>query len=140
MVVSAEVIALATRIAEERDLMKDSFSSIDDVMATVNELRRDELEKEGKNPHATLPVLSKSTTYRIVNLITPVTVINGSVQNYSRRKALQDARNAISCAACWSAIALSLTNGKFVHSWDECGVMLNGFNEDTPFCEVDSCS
>lgn len=126
---SAGVIATATAIAEQRDLMKDSFTSNEDLMSDVDELRRDELEKLGLNPYVPLPVLSKSTTQRIVKLITPVTVTNGSVQNTARRRALQDARNAISCAACWKAITEGIVDGKFVHSWDECGVMLNAFNE-----------
>jgi hypothetical protein len=40
-----------------------------------------------------------------------------------------DARNAISCAASWNAISEGILNGNFVHSWDECGVMVHSFNE-----------
>ena len=58
-----------------------------------------------------------------------MTVANGSIQNASRQRALRDARNAISCAASWTAISQGIQNGNFVHSWDECSVMLNSFNE-----------
>lgn len=131
--VSIEVITAASLIAEDRDMMNDSFASNEDLMSVVDSLRREEQEKQGKNPLARLPVLSKSTTTKIVKLITPVTVINGSVPNTTRRKALLDARNAISCAACWNAITEGIVNGKFVHSWDECGVILNAFKETRKF-------
>ena len=94
--VSMEVITAASLIAEERDMMKDSFASNEDLMSVVDSLRREEREKLGKNPLARLPVLSKSTTTKIVKLITPVTMINGSVKNNTRPKAFLD---LISCAA-----------------------------------------
>lgn len=61
--------------------------------------------------------------------VTPVTVANGSIQNASRQWALRDARNAISCAASWTAISPGIQNGNFFHSWDECSVMLNSFDK-----------
>ena len=124
--VSMEVITAASLIAEERDMMKDSFASNEDLMSVVDSLRREEQEKLGKNPLARLPVLSRSTTTKVVKLITPVTMINGSVKNNTRPKAFLD---LISCAACWDAITEGIFNGKFVHSWDECNIMLSAFNE-----------
>jgi hypothetical protein len=40
-----------------------------------------------------------------------------------------DSRNAISFAATWPAGAEGITNPKFIHSWDECCVLLNAFDE-----------
>ena len=91
--------------------------------------RREEQNQLGRNSHASLPVLSRSTCARLVRRVTPNTVNNGSIQNPSRQRALRDARNAISCAATWLAVSDGILNGNFVHSWDECGVMLNAFNE-----------
>ena len=42
---------------------------------------------------------------------------------------MRDARNAITCAATWLAVSDGILNGNFVHSWDECGVMLNALDE-----------
>ena len=123
------MIEEAIAAAELRDLRKDSCTSGADVMSVVDELRREEQTQLGRNPHACLPVLSRSTRARVVRKITPVTVTNGSVQNPSRQRALSDARNAISCSATWLAISEGILNGNFVHSWDECGVMLNAFSE-----------
>lgn len=127
--VSNDVIEDAIAAAEERDLNKDSCTSGADVMSVVDEMRREELTQLGRNPHATLPVLSRSTRARLVRRVTPVTVRNGSVQNSSRQRALRDARNAISCAATWLAVSDGILNGNFVHSWDECSLLLNAFNE-----------
>ena len=135
--VSKSVIKKAIAVAEERDLRKDSFSSNSDVMAMVNDLRREEQEEMGHNPRAILPTFCRSTQGKIVNQITPMNVPNGSIQNASRQRALKDPRNAISCAASWNAVAAGVPNGRFVHSWDECGVMLNAFNEKQPLkCTV----
>lgn len=127
--VSDGVIEEAIAAAEERDLRKDSCTSGADVMSVVDKLRREEQNQLGRNPHASLPVLSRSTCARLVKRVTPNTVKNGSIQNPSRQRALRDARNAISCAATWLAVSDGILNGNFVHSWDECGVMLNAFNE-----------
>lgn len=127
--ISQEVINEAIAAAEERDLRKDSCTSGADVMAVVDGFRRQEQTQLGRNPHARLPKLSRSTCARVVREVTPVTVTNGSVQNPSRQRALRDARNAISCAATWLAVSEGIQNGNFVHSWDECGVMLNAFSE-----------
>lgn len=43
-----------------------------------------------------------------------------------------DARNAISCAASWNAVSEGILKGNFVHSWDECGVMIHSFAERQP--------
>ena len=127
--VSASVINKAKAVAKERDLNKDSFTSNSDVMALVNDLMREEQEELGHNPLAHPPDFCRGTEGRIVKLIVPVNVPNGSIQNASRQRALRDARNAISCAASWNAVAAGVPNGRFVHSWDECGVSLNAFNE-----------
>lgn len=115
--------------AEQRDLMKDSCTSLRDVMDIVDRLRREEELKMGRNPLANLPVLSYSTMRKVALKIAPVAVRSGTVQNESRRRALRDPRNATSCASVWSAVSSGITNGKFIHSWDEVGVMLNGFDE-----------
>jgi hypothetical protein len=127
--VSKTVINKAIAVAEERDLNKDSFTSNSDVMALVDSLMREEQEELGHNPRATLPTLCRSTQGKIVKQITPVIVSNGAIQNASRQRALKDPRNAISCAASWNAVAAGVPNGNFVHSWDECAVMLNAFGE-----------
>ena len=104
-------------------------------MLVVDQLRREEMTQLGHNPHATLPILSRSNRSRNVKKITPVIVTNATVQNPSRQRALQDARNAISCAATWLAVSEGILNGNFVHSWDECGVQLNAFHEkQTVYC------
>lgn len=127
--VSKAIISEAIAIAEQRDLNKDSCTSNGDVMSIVNDLRRKEQEEMGCNPFAVMRRFSRSTVGKIVRQITPVTVSNGSVQNASRQRALKDPRNAISCAASWNAVTDGIPNGAFVHSWDECGVMLNEFNQ-----------
>ena len=127
--VSKSVIKKAIAVAEERDLNKDSFTSNSDVMAMVSDLMREEQEEMGHNPRAVLPTFARSTQGKIVKQITPVNLANGSIQNASRQRALKDARNAISCAATWNAVAAGVPNGRFVHSWDECGIMLNAFGE-----------
>ena len=136
--VSKSVIKKAIAVAEERDLRKDSFSSNSDVMAMVNDLRREEQEEMGHNPRATLPTFCRSTQEKIVNQITPMNVPNGSIQNASRQRALKDPRNAISCATSWNAVAAGVPNGRFVHSWDEVGVTLNAWGDQQPVkCTVE---
>ena len=83
----------------------------------------------GLNPYRVLPVLSRSTESRVVKKVTPQRTKNGSIQNPRTQRALSDARNAISCAARWLAVSDGIENGNSVHSWDECRVMLNAFNE-----------
>ena len=96
-------------------------------MSVVDNLRREELAHMGLNPY--LPVLSRCTKSRVVQKVTPQRIKNVSIQNPSRQRALSDARNAISCAATWLAVSDGFANGNFVHSWDECSVMLKAFNE-----------
>jgi hypothetical protein len=127
--VSQEIIVQAIAIAEDKDLSKDSCSCNADVMSIVNDLRSKEQTAMGRNPYAYLKRFSRSTVGKIVRQITPVSVRNGSVQNASRQRALKDPRNAISCAASWSAVADGVPSGEYVYSWDECGVMLNEFSE-----------
>ena len=124
---SDQVIANAIAVAEEKDLRKDSCTSGVDVMSVVDNLRREELAHMGLNPY--LPVLSRCTKSRVVQKVTPQRIKNVSIQNPSRQRALSDARNAISCAATWLAVSDGFANGNFVHSWDECSVMLKAFNE-----------
>ena len=120
--VSKSVIKKAIAVAEERDLNKD-------VMAMVSDLMLEQQEEMGHNPRAVLPTFARSTQGKIVKQITPVNLANGSIQNASGQRALKDARNAISCAATWNAVAAGVPNGRFVHSWDECRIMLNAFGE-----------
>ena len=127
--VSSDVITAAKAIAESGDLQKDSFCSTDDLMSTVYDLIREEQDSLGRNPYCTPRVLNRSTTTKLVKIITPITVDNGSIQNSTRQKALMDVRNAISCAATWNAISEGIRNGNFVNIWDECDVMLNEFNQ-----------
>ena len=127
--VSKSVIKKAIAAAKERDLNKDSFTSNSDVMELVNDLMREEQEELGHNPLAHPQNFCRGTEGKIVKLIVPVNVPNGSIQNASRQRALRDTRNAISCAASWNAVAAGVPNGRFVHSWDECGFSLNAFNE-----------
>jgi hypothetical protein len=126
---SEHVISKAVAVAEERDLSKYSCTSNAEVMSIVNDLRREEQEELGRNPFAVLRRFCKSTVGKIVRQIKPVSVHNGSVQNARRQRTLKDPRNAISCATSWNAVTAGVPNGAFVHSWDECGVMLNAFNE-----------
>lgn len=127
--VSDEIIREATLIAERRDLMKNSCTSTSDVMEIVNELRHKKEEAAGRNPHAVLPEFCYTTQRKIALDVAPVNIKNGSIQNASRKRALRDPRNAISCASVWSAVSSEVKNGKFIHSWDEVGVMLNSFGE-----------
>ena len=133
--VSQSVLRAATEEAEARDLRKDSCTSTDDVIAIVDEFRRIEAAEKGRNSLARLPALSKSTKRNVVMQVAPVKVPNRGVQNSQR--ALMDSGNALSCAASWPVVSAGISNGKFLHSWDECSVMLNSFNEkQTLRCSV----
>ena len=136
--VSERVILAAREEAVARDLWKDSCTSTDDIIAIVDEFRRIEVSEMGGNPLADLPTVSPSTK-RIWRLrIAPIRAPNGGVQNSSRQRALMDSRNALSCAASWPVVSAGITNGKFIHSWDECSVSLNSFNETQPlWCSVE---
>lgn len=126
---SSGVISAARAEAVARDLRKDSCTSTEDVMNLVDHFRREEVSQQGLNSLARLRPLSASTKRKVMKTIAPVIVKNGGVQNSSRYRALFDSRNAISCASTWPAVSEGILNPKFVHSWDECGVMLNAFNE-----------
>lgn len=126
---SSSVISAARAEAVARDLRKDSCTSTDDVMDLVDHFRREEVVQQGLNPLARLPPLSASTKRKVMKTVAPVVVKIGGVQNSSRYRALFDGRNAILCASTWPAVAEGITNPKLIHSWDECGVMLNAFNE-----------
>lgn len=77
--ISDNIIRDAVVTAENRDLMKDSCTSIGDVMEIVNTLRSEEVEKMGKNPLAELPKLSYSTMRKVALRVAPVAVRNGAV-------------------------------------------------------------
>lgn len=126
--ISDDIIQEAIQIAERRDLSKDSCTSTADVMDIVNDLRHKEEERNGRNPLAALPPLSYSTMRKIAMQVAPESVKSGAIQNASRKRALCDPRNAISCAAVWTVVVADIGNGKFIHSWDEVGVMLNAFS------------
>jgi hypothetical protein len=121
--VSEAVIIAARAEALQRDLEKDSLTSTGDLMGMVYRQMAKEDEAQGRNPLTRQRPLSASTQRKLVH------VRNGGVQNSSRRRALKDSRNAISCAATWPAVAGGITNPKFIHSWDECSVMLSAFDE-----------
>lgn len=108
--------------------MKDSCTSISDVMDVVDVMRRQERGAWGVNSGADLYKLRDTTRRKYALSVAPITVKNGTIQNASRKRALCDPRNAISCASVWSAVASGITNGKFIHSWDEVGIVLNGFD------------
>ena len=127
--VSDVIILEAIKIAEMRDLSKGSCTSTADVIEIVDGLRHQELEQMGRNPLAPLPQLNYSKMRGIALEVAPVAVLNGSIQNESRKRALCDPRNAISCAAVWTAVAADITNGKFIHSWVEVVVELNKFKQ-----------
>lgn len=136
--VSERVILAAREEAVARDLRKDSCTSTDDIIAIVDEFRRIEVSEMGGNPLAELPTVSRSTKRFLRLRIAPIRVPNGGVQNSSRQRALMDSRNALSCAATWPVVSAGVTNGKFIHSWDECSVSLNAFNETQPlWCSVE---
>ena len=136
--VSERVIILAREEAVARDLRKDSCTSTDDVIAIVDMFRRIEATEMGLNPLAALPTVSPSTKRNLVHRIAPIRVPNGGVQNSSRQRALMDSRNALSCAASWPVVSAGIASGKFIHSWDECSVSLNSFNEKQPlWCSVE---
>jgi hypothetical protein len=78
-------------------------------MNLVDKHRMNEEEAQGRNPLARLRPLSASTQRKLAKIIAPIQVRNGGVQNSSRRRALKDSRNAISCAATWPAVAEGTT-------------------------------
>ena len=98
-------------------------------MEIVNQLRHQEEEAAGRNPVAVLPEFCYTTNREIALDVAPIAVTNGAVQNASRKRALKDPRNAISCASVWGAVSSEVKNSKFIHSWDEVEVMLNSFGE-----------
>ena len=126
---SEAVIAASLAEAVQRDLGKDSLTSMEELMTLVEKHQSNEEEAQGRNSLNRRRPVSATTQRKTVKRITPVLVRNGGVQNNSRNKALKDCRNAISCDATWPAVAEGITNPKFIHSWDECSVMLNAFDK-----------
>ena len=128
-IVSPEAIEKTRKHAEERDLAKDSATSSNVVLDVLDSNRRTELEDRGGNRLGTLKAISPSTKKRLMRLIAPNRVKSGGVQSTSRQRALLDPRNAISCAATWSAVTTGVVDPRQIHSWDELSVELNGFGK-----------
>ena len=126
--ISDDVIKNATLAAEVNDASKDSATSTATILASIDTFRRN----EQSNPLASPKTVSKSTSMRAVNRIAPVQVKSGGVQNTSRQKALLDPRNAISCAATWTAVTMGVVDPRQIHSWDELSIELNGFGKKLP--------
>ena len=74
------------------------------VLDVLDSNRRTELEAGGGNGLGALRPISLSTRKRVLRRIVPKRVNSGGVQSTSRQRALLDPRNAISCAATWSAV------------------------------------
>lgn len=127
--VSTDVINKSRDVAEERDRAKDSASSAKEILEDLDGHRRTELENNNLNRHATLRPLSTTTKWRLMQDIAPVRVKCGGLQSTSRQRALQDPRNALSCAATWSAVTAGVNDPRQIHSWDELSVELNGFGQ-----------
>ena len=130
-IVSTETIDKTRKHAEERDLAKDSATSSSEVLDVLDSNRRTELEARGGNLLGTLKPYSPSTKKRLLRKIVPVRPRSGGKQCKSRQGALLDPRNAISCAATWSAVTTGVIDPRQIHSWDELSVELNGFGKKT---------
>ena len=128
-IVSQETIEKTKKHAEERDLAKDSATSSNDVLDVLDSNRRTELEAGGGNGLGTLKPFSPSTKKRLLHSIVPIRPKSGGKQSTSRQRALLDPRNAISCAATWSAVTTGVVDPRQIHSWDELTVELNGFGK-----------
>lgn len=126
--ISADVIKNATQAAEVNDASKNSATSTSTILASIDKFRRD----EQSNPLASPKTVSKSTSMRAVNMVAPSVVNSGGVQNTSRQKALLDPRNALSCAATWTAVTMGVVDPRQIHSWDELSIELNGFGKKLP--------
>jgi hypothetical protein len=126
--VSTDAVKKTTDVAEERDRAKDSASSIEEILEDLDGHRRTELENTGLNRHATLRSLSTTTKWRLMQEIAPVRVKCGGFQSTSRYRALQDPRNALSCAAT-AKVTAKVKDPRQIHSWDELSVELNGFGK-----------
>ena len=135
--ISLAVIETARKQAEERDLSKGSATSAQEVLDSVDRHRRAEMEQKNLNSHAVLQAMSSSTRKRVLKDIVPMRIRSGGSQSKSRQKALLDPRNAISCAATWSAVTEGVIDPRQIHSWDELSVELNGFGNKIPIWASD---
>ena len=130
-IVSLDAIKTTRTHAEERDLAKDSATSSNIVLDVLDSNRRTELEARGGNRLGSLKPINFSTKKRLMHLIAPNRVQSGGVQPTSRQRTLLDPRNAIFCAATWSAVTVTtgVVDPRQIHSWDELSVELNGFGK-----------
>lgn len=126
-IISESSLIAAREIAEVNDLSKDSATSTQSVIDSIDQCRRKEQDEKGENSLAAPVRVSASTYKRAVRKVTPVRVKRGGIQNTSRQNALLDPRNAISCAATWAAATENIHDCRQVHSWDELSIELNGF-------------
>ena len=131
-IISDDVIGRAINIAEINDLSKNSATSSNQILQSIDGFRRDEQDQRGLNSLSSPVAVSASTYKRAVRRVVPIRIRRGGIQNSSRQKALVDARNAISCAATWNAVAKDIDDGRQVHSWDELSIELNGFGKKIP--------
>ena len=127
-IISEDVIKNARLAAEANDASKDSATSTAAILASIDSFRRN----EQSNPLAAPKAGSHSTNMRAVHDVAPVIVPSGGTQNNSRKKALLDPRNAISCAATWTAVTMGVVDPRQIHSWDELSIELNGFGKKLP--------
>ena len=128
-IISDNVISNAQGVADVKDLSRDFATSSQEILKSIDKLRRSEQDEAGANSLSCPPVVSRSTFKRAVRRVAPVIIPRGGVQNTSRKKALLDPRNALSCAATWNAVVDGIDDSRQIHSWDELSVELNGFGK-----------
>ena len=128
-IISDDVISNAQGVAEVNDLSKDSATSSLEILRSIDHFRRSEQDEAGANSLSCPTLVSPSTSKRAVRRVAPVIIPRGGVQNTSRKKALLDPRNALSCAATWNAVVDGIDDSRQIHSWDELSVELNGFGK-----------
>ena len=131
-IISESSLNAAREIAEVNDLSKDSVTSPQCVIDSIELCRRREQDDNGGNLLAAPVRVSMSTYRRAVRKVTPIRVMRGAIQNSSRQNALLDPRNAISCAATWAAVTKDVDDARQIHSWDELSIELNGFGRKAP--------
>ena len=127
-IISDDVITNAQGVAEAKDLSKDSATSSQEILKSIDHFRRIEEDEAGADSLSCPPVASDSTYKRAARKVAPIRIRRGGVQNSSRQRALLDPRNALSCAATWNAV-VDGDDGRQVHCWEELSVELNGFGK-----------